>query len=1098
MANIPGISGFVQPGAFARDRVISSGVSIPGGVRIVCVMGEGLREQTLVDSAAGGGLDGDSTHSPTGSGDGRYFKISNAPLISGRTEVRLNGALLYGTQQTVGSSDSLWDTNGFDTKFDFRLDFAKGALELQGAYIKDQGGSGYSASSSNVGDGFVVEETCGTSSGAGGSTLQVLDTTAPPERWTLRCVAVKRDASGNPVSGNATFTATGSKSGQVYDSSGNARTFTSSYHKITTGAVSGNVAPGTDGLVVVNQTVGTGVPTLVAGDTTSTTTNKFVVEADLIAHGQALAGDHLVISSTAYQIKSIAIGTPTDSTDTTKSTITLTTDSLGGVGSTVSTWEVRATNVLIDGALEDHDVSGNPLSSGIFSSQDVGKVAVVCSGGAEGKYVITKITSSRRARIHKYGDSTSGFPDLQEADYADGIADDDLTVYLLETNGTLLLGIKESTTPFEVGDKFYVDVSGRALGRGDSLEVRYISEADLNDPEFFTDASEMFKKHGFPNESNTLSLGAQMAMENGAPGILALQCKPAIPRRTSSFLIEERDSLGNGGFAGCYSSGSASAAACEVDDLRFIVPVPITGIRKGRPDADTRVNLFVVRNGIETQIFPNKVDFYNSQLESATQQTNFISSSDFAFSYTIVNTGFDILGDGIDADLASDTGGVYFQSTEFDLDGSMEATANETTIVITSMEHPTNGTVYTKASEIAKQLFDDDTAKAEIKINTVASDKKAYVTNYEVGKTLSLTAGSYKDIQFFVKDVGDTTNVDAALLLHNDIVDSGVLQVGDGLKITYVDENDADHFDTNWFNAFEKLESADTQIVVPLPTSAKSSIFRAAVNHCENMSSVANRKERLAFIGAIAGVTAAALIGTEEVAVEDIGILEGIQGDDASEVLDQNIEDLVNFKLSDNFTSNRCVYFWPDEIVRNVNGTNIALDGFYVSACAAGFLSSKQNVAIPLTNKSLSGFSILRSKVERPVILNSLGNVGATVLQPVSGGGRILAGRTTSNSGYVEDEEISIMFIRDKVKQVMRSSLKGFVGGVQSEDTNMLISNRTGSILNGLVQQGLITGYRNVRVSQDKVDPRQVNVFLQFTPAYPINYVFIDIEVGII
>lgn len=33
MANIPGINGYTQPGTFARDRVVSRAVSIPGGLR---------------------------------------------------------------------------------------------------------------------------------------------------------------------------------------------------------------------------------------------------------------------------------------------------------------------------------------------------------------------------------------------------------------------------------------------------------------------------------------------------------------------------------------------------------------------------------------------------------------------------------------------------------------------------------------------------------------------------------------------------------------------------------------------------------------------------------------------------------------------------------------------------------------------------------------------------------------------------------------------------------------------------------------------------------------------------------------------------------
>ena len=39
------------------------------------------------------------------------------------------------------------------------------------------------------------------------------------------------------------------------------------------------------------------------------------------------------------------------------------------------------------------------------------------------------------------------------------------------------------------------------------------------------------------------------------------------------------------------------------------------------------------------------------------------------------------------------------------------------------------------------------------------------------------------------------------------------------------------------------------------------------------------------------------------------------------------------------------------------------------------------------------------------------------MLVPVTGGGKILAGRTTSTSGFVEDEEMSVMFIRDRVKE---------------------------------------------------------------------------------
>jgi hypothetical protein len=529
----------------------------------------------------------------------------------------------------------------------------------------------------------------------------------------------------------------------------------------------------------------------------------------------------------------------------------------------------------------------------------------------------------------------------------------------------------------------------------------------------------------------------------------------------------------------------------------FTIPRPTTGLRNGRPDSNSRVNVFVVRGGKDIQIFPNKFEFYSSQLTTTTQLNNWISNVDNAYSYTIVNTPSDVLGTGFSGVIDEDEDGVYFQSSEFDFNGVNVGDE----IMISSMEDaaqdPLTRTAFTTDSEIGEELFGVGSTTYVLTITSIATDNKVYVESSSVSPEPFSLASTYEDVGFSVLGT-TTTSDDAALLLHRDLATSGSLKKGDGLKISYVDENDAAFFDTNWFEALESLEAIEAQIIVPLPTQTISSIFRATVNHCENMSTIANRKERIAFIGAQKGLTVAAATGTAQVAIEDIGVLEGIQGDDAAEVLDGNVEDLANYKISDNYDSNRCVFFYPDAVVRNVSGTNIELPGFYMSTAAAGWLSAKQNVAIPLTFKTLSGFSLTRDKIFRQATLNSLGSVGATVVQPVTGGGQVLAGRTTSQSGYVEDEELSIVFIRDTVKRTLRNSLKSYIGGVQSADTNNLISARVNTIMSSLVTQGLVTDYGNIRVEQDKVDPRQINVFLRFVPTYPINYVFIDIEVGVV
>jgi hypothetical protein len=1065
MANIPGISGYIQPGAFARDRVISKAASIPGGLRIAAIMGEGIREEVIVESAAGSGQDGTAVCSPTGSGDGRFFRLANHPVVAGRTEVTLNGVQLYGVEDEI-------DEAGFSSKYDFRIDPITGCIELQAPSIKDQNGLGYSVSSLNIGNGTIIDtlsDTC--------NPLEVIDSSAPAERWTLKCVSVVRDSTGAPIPGRATFSAVGSVSGQMYDQSGNPLFFHSTYFTSNNGAVSGNIDTCTDAYTVASSVdFAQGTPIADGGETLDTT-DTFEFIGDLVSQGQALPGDYLCVDGyTSAEIDSISYDSGLNTT-----TIKLTTDSLNGVG-VLSDWEIRATNLFIDDVI-----------TGSFTGSDIGKIILACPtpsfGG--GKYTITKVTANNRVRVQKYGDETVAFP-AQSGIGATGIAHDGITFHLVEANGIIQIGIEEGVIPFEVGDRLFVDVASRSLAFGDKLVAKYIYEADLNDPQFFTDAELLFAKHGLPSEANTLSLGAQMAFENGAPGIMAVQCKPAIPRRTTAQLLSTINSLGVGGFTGCLNgSGIVDSDLCGVEDLRFIIPRPISGLRSGRPDADSRVNIFVNRAGVETQIFPNKVNFYNSQLETDSQQLSFITSTDNPFSYTVVNTDTEILFTAEDGILLNETGGRTLSSLFLNLDASHTGS----TIVIESMEDLA-GTVYTSLSDISEQLYGVlVTESAEVVINTVTSDTKAVISGSGVN-TLTFT-NKFVNIQFFVKST-NITNVSAALLLHKDLVKSGAIQKGDGIRITYIDEKDADYFDTNWFTAFEKLESADAQIIVPLPTSATSSIFKAAVSHCENMSSIANRKERVAIIGAQTGLTPAKILGESLAAVEDLGVLEGIQGDDPLEILVGDVEDLANYKLSDNYNSTRAIYLYPDAIVRNISGTNISLPGFFMAPAAAGLMSATQNVSIPLTNKVLQGFTLTRDKIFRPLILDRLGGEGATVIQPIPGGGKVLAGRTTSHSGYVEDEEISIVFIRDRVKQVLRQSLASFIGGVQGPDTLSLISARTKGIMTGLASQGLITSFGNIRASRDKVDPRQINIFLQFVPAYPINFVFIDIEVGVI
>lgn len=849
MANIAGVAGYVQPGVFTRVRTIRRSVSIPGGLRILAMIGEGRSEETIVLSAEGDGADGvNPDYSASTSPDGRHFELSKTNLVAARTTLYKNDIPLTGLEETI-------DTDPFDSDYDYRLETSTGRIELQRAHLVSQGGSYAPANANNTGTGTV-------------SFIELIDANAPAETWTLRATSIIRDSYGDPIPESASFTLTGSESGQVND-----------------------------------------------------------------AYGAPI-----------YFIS--------------------------------------------DGTIRD--------------------------------------------------------------------------------NGVLRLSITEGTVAFDRHDRFTIKIDSGVLSAGDTLEARYVADEDLNDPELFVDANKLYQKHGFPSTDNTLSLGASMAFENGAYGILAVQAKPPMPRRTTETLIARDDPLTTGteGFPNI----GPSVTVNEVDSFKYTI--------NDTPDSDTAVNLFVIdrSDGTETQIFPTKVSFYNSSITDD-PYNNFIDNANYSYSYTVILDG--------EVEDEGDDGEVAYGGTTFTADSASFSAYN----------------VDVGENDTAKQIR----ILTRDKYGDDASDVAGSYDILSVGDgtgddtvvTLDTTGfnATASDLMWQLVDPADTS---AKVLITKDLYTGGTIRNRDGLSCSYITIDDSDYFDTNWATALESLEPQECQMIVPLPTSTISNIQQATVSHCELMSSTSNKKERVALIGAQQGVTSAALTGLELIAVEDIGIIEGIQGDDAAEILADNIEDLQNFDCSSNWgTTFRAIYFWPDQIVRSINGTNTYIDGFYMAAAAGGLLAATANVAIPLTRKVLTGFTILRDKVRKPYTLNALGNKGVTVVQPVTGGGRILHCKTTTSSGAVTEEEPSVIFIRDRTAQVLRSVLDGFIGKPEDPTLVASITKNVQSAMQALQSQGLIQNFRNLSVARDEVDARQFNVAIEVQPTLPICWISVDVSVGI-
>ena len=527
-------------------------------------------------------------------------------------------------------------------------------------------------------------------------------------------------------------------------------------------------------------------------------------------------------------------------------------------------------------------------------------------------------------------------------------------------------------------------------------------------------------------------MGAQLAWANGTPGVFTLQAMPSVPRRVSYPLVESADGFN------------------EAEDVTFDLPLGVT------PDSDSDVHFFVTNpvTKVETQILPNKEPFYTA---------NPATFLDSFYSYTVVEEA-SVQKSGADGVLVSDgylVDGYYAELSSASVAFGLEDLAATRSLVIFDSLNGNDGTYLITAVTQDKLKF-----------------KSATQFTNETG------------IQF---NVLDSSSSSARILFTRDLA----LSLGQSLRCTVIDAKDADFFDAGWLEAYAAAEVIDIDMVVPLPSQTISAIFQNGKVHVETQSNIRNRHERILLIGAIQGLTPDNVIGNKPAAVEDIGVLEGIQGATITDILDGNTEDLANYSVPLAFgDSYRVVYFYPDQIVVQAGANNIFVDGFFIAAAAAGYLSANSLIQEPLTNKVLVGFSVLRNKLFSPLVIENVVNSGITLLTPVQGGGNVVWGKTTVADLEPTEEEISIVFIRDRISKSMRRAYSPYVGRAETPTTKATLFAVAQALMQTFIQQRLITTYAGLTVNRDSVEPRQWNITVAVQPTYPINWVFLIISVG--
>lgn len=1009
MSNIPGATN-VLPGVFTDVITQSRGVSVPGGSRTAAMIGEGSTDETIVSQALGGGQDGlNSTYTGVTGRDGRHFQLANFPLVSNRVTLFKNGVPLNGLE-------SLIDSNAFSSKFDYRVDITTGKVELQRAHLFDQGGSFWTALSSNVGQGSV-------------SNLTLVDVNALPETWTIRCVKVQRNALNQPIANTASFLAFGSVSGAKLDANGNPIVWISDGTVISNGTISFSITETTpsfregDAFIVV-------VASGVLNRNDSLTANYIpvaVLNDPLFLQG---LGDVVKRHGLPSLTNNLSLGAQLSFANQAPALLTV------QAAPPLPRRTSYVLNSSVNALAPDNDEFIFPLP-----------VGVVPDFNSNIHFFVKNNATNIETQI---------LPNKFDYYQLDGVGQPTTTQFIMDDTAapaghSYFYTVSESLESLNYGEDGYI---GRNLA--------FNNQGVFSSPSITFDSTYVGKALKITNSINSANIGVfnVTAVQNGKLYVVAdgSTFTPSTLTANSSYLSD-------------FINVTTPTTSFSVID-------PVTGLAViGGAGTDGYITTLGATTG-------------QAYLKSAAVNTNALTNiSNLRVKITGSTNGTASAPVGNDGlyDVSAAPSYVITAATAASpiavTTGSAHGLSTGDTVTVTGATGLTglNGTFVVTVTGSTTLTLDGSTG--------TGSYTSSSATLYPHKLTLKKAIVNESTLEFEVLDPTLTSNY---VVVNHNVVPNGY-----ALRVSVVDNRDASFYDAGWITALESLEKVECDILVPLPKQTISIIFQNALAHCITMSNIRNKKERVLFMGAIAGLTPDNITGVKQAAVEDIGILEGIQGETITDILAGNVEDLANYSVPNAFGNTfRCVYFYPDQIVVQAGSDNVLIDGFYLAAAAAGYEAADIRLENPLTNKVLTGFTILRNKQFSPQILESLAAAGVATLQPVAGGGKIVWGRTTTQSGFPEEQEISIVFIRDRVAKTLRAGFQGFIGNPESPNTGAVLNTRGIILLNSLVSQGLITQYKDFSVTRDDVDPTQWNITVRVQPTYPVNFIYIKVSLG--
>lgn len=189
---------------------------------------------------------------------------------------------------------------------------------------------------------------------------------------------------------------------------------------------------------------------------------------------------------------------------------------------------------------------------------------------------------------------------------------------------------------------------------------------------------------------------------------------------------------------------------------------------------------------------------------------------------------------------------------------------------------------------------------------------------------------------------------------------------------------------------------------------------------------------------------------------------------------------------------------WPQATNYLNRQRNLVMEvaGYYMAVEVAAIATSNRPQE-PLTQKRLPSFPSIPQRLLQGLTRSAkdvLSSNGVSVAEPGSNGGLVIRHGVTTKVGSIYEREFSLVRAEQTIITRMLSSLvsSGFVGGVLNLQTITGLKATVVAILDQLMAQGTIQGYRDVKLRVTGTDPSVVEVKFAYGPSFPLNYIIVS------